>query len=391
MAIFQAARKIIFGRGVLSELGNEISYLGKTRALVVSDPGVTRVGITGRLVTLLTDVGVQVEVFDRVEAEPRIEVAEECLSVARRLRSDLVVGIGGGSSLDVAKVAAGLFNSPGGVRDYLGVNLIRREGLPLIAIPTTAGTGSETTGIAILTDAEAGVKQGIVSTSLFPHLAIVDPELTVSLPPAVTAYTGIDALIHAVEAYLSVNASSISDALALQAINLISSSIRECYTNGSNISARGKMAEGSLLAGMAFANAGVGAVHAFSYPLGARYHLAHGLSNALMFIPVLSFNLDSVPDRMRQIGEVMGLRLDGATEKEAGEATIKAIATLLSDLGIPANLKEAGVREETLAAMASAVLEIKRLLNNNPRQIDYLDALAIYGEAFQLGYQKYQK
>lgn len=382
MASFQTARKVIFGPGVVSEVGSEVRRLGGQKALVVTDPGVTGAGIAARVADRLSSAGIKVELFDRVEPEPRIEVAEECLSLARRIGAGVVVGIGGGSSLDVAKVAAGLYHSDGRVRDFLGLDLIRRDGIPLVAVPTTSGTGSEATGIAILTDTEAQVKIGVVSSLLFPHLALVDPELTVSLPPAVTAYTGIDALIHAIEAYLSVNANTISDMLSLKAIGLIAGSLRDCYKNGEDIEARSRMAEGSLLAGMAFGNAGVGAVHAFSYPLGARYHLAHGLSNALMFSPVFRFNMTASPERVRHIGQAMGLALKGVGAVEAGIATADALEKLLSELGIPSTLKETGVEEEALGEMAAAVLDIKRLLNNNPRPVTYEDALAIYREAY---------
>lgn len=382
MANFQSARRIIFGPGVISEIGGEIRRLGGEKVLVVTDPGVVKAGIAGKLAGLIAGAGMKVEVYDRVEAEPRIESAEECLAAARRLGSDVVVGIGGGSSLDVAKVAAGMYYSEGWVRDFLGVDLIPGEGIPMVAIPTTAGTGSEATGIAILTDEKAELKLGVVSPRLFPRLAVVDPDLTLSLPPAITAYTGVDALIHAVEAYHSVNANAISDALALKAVSLIAQSLRRCYADGSDISARSRMAEGSLLAGMAFSSAGVGAVHAFSYPLGARYHLAHGLSNALMFSPVFRFNMTAAPERTRQIGGALGLSLDGTGDAEAGRATAEALERLLSDLGIPGTLKEMGVEKKDLPKMAAAVLEIKRLLNNNPRPVTYDDALAIYRQAF---------
>lgn len=382
MANFQSARRIIFGPGVVSGVASEIRRLGGEKILVVTDHGVINAGVAGKVIGQLAVAGIKVDVFDRTEAEPRIEVAEECLRAARGLGSDVVVGIGGGSPLDVAKVAAALFNSGGQVRDFLGVDLIRREGIPMVAIPTTAGTGSEATGVAILTDEKAELKIGMASPLIYPHLAVVDPELTISLPPVITAYTGVDALIHAVEAYLSVNANSISDALALKAISLISQSLKRCYADGSEVASRSFMSEGSLLAGMAFASAGVGAVHAFSYPLGARYHLAHGLSNALMFSPVFRFNIVSSPERTMQIGRAFGLDLEGLNDSEGGIATAKAIEEFLSDLGIPGTLKEMGVDGKDLPEMAAAVLQIKRLLNNNPRPVTYDEALAIYREAY---------
>lgn len=385
MANFQIARRIVFGPGVASEAAGEVRRLGGGKVLVVTDPGVIRAGIAGRIINQLTGAGIKVDVFDQTEAEPRIEVGDKCLSMARGLGSDVIVGIGGGSSLDVAKVAAALFYSDGQVRDFLGVDLIRREGIPMVAIPTTAGTGSETTGVAIMTDEKAELKIGVASPFIFPHLAVVDPELTISLPPVITAYTGVDALIHAVEAYHSANANAISDALALKAISLIAQSLKGCYTNGSDITSRSLMSEGSLLAGMAFASAGVGAVHAFSYPLGARYHMAHGLSNALMFSPVFRFNMISSPERTREIGRAFGLCLEGLNDTESGIATAEAFEGFLSELGIPGTLKEGGVEEKDLPEMALAVLEIKRLLNNNPRPVNYGDALAIYREAYGRG------
>jgi alcohol dehydrogenase len=264
------------------------------------------------------------------------------------------------------------------VNSYFGIDLVPKRGVPTIAVPTTAGTGSEVTPIAILSDHEDKLKKGIVSPYLFPSVAILDPELTLGLPAAVTAATGMDALIHAVEAYTSKNAYTVSDALALEAMRLIVPNIRTAYANGSDLAARDSMLQGSMLAGMAFANAGVTAVHAFAYPIGAEFHIPHGVANSVMLVPVMEFNMMGNLSKFAHMAEVFGEDGRGLNDRQAAMVFIEALQTLATDLKIPGHLREFGVKEEDIPALARGVMKVTRLLANNPRELKLEDAEEIY-------------
>ncbi len=271
-----------------------------------------------------------------------------------------------------------MYTNPGKVDDYFGIDLIKEAGLKTILIPTTAGTGSEVTPIVILSDHHEKLKKGIVSSHLFPACALLDPELTVGLPPAVTAATGMDALIHAMEAFTSINANSITDMLAIQAMDLIYNNIRTAYANGSNIDARLKMLEGSMLAGMAFANAGVTAVHAFAYPIGAEFHIPHGIANTIMLTPVMEFNLIGNLEKFAQIARIFNEGSDGMSQRKLAKLGVAAVRELAADLNVPQRLSEYNVKEEDIPVLAEGVMKVTRLLANNPRTLRLEDAEAIY-------------
>jgi alcohol dehydrogenase class IV len=289
-----------------------------------------------------------------------------------------VIGLGGGSPIDIAKTVAVMLGNQGDIADYFGVDLVPKPGVPSLIIPTTAGTGSEVTPIAILSDEEEKLKKGVVSQHLFPRVALLDPELTLGLPPAVTAATGMDALIHAIEAYTSVNATDLTDLLAARAIGLIADNLRAAYARGDNLAARAAMLEGSLLAGMAFANAGVTAVHAFAYPIGAEFHIPHGVANTLMLPAVMQFNLVGNLGKFAEVAELMGQPTEGLSLREAAEEAVEAVVQLAEDLGVPTSLGEFGVKEEHLPALAEGVMKVTRLLANNPRTLTQADAEEIY-------------
>jgi alcohol dehydrogenase len=291
---------------------------------------------------------------------------------------DIIIGIGGGSAQDVAKVSSILVTNTGPISSFFGIDLVPEPGLKLILAPTTAGTGSEVTPIAILSDHHEKLKKGIVSAHLFPRTAVLDPELTLGLPPHVTAATGMDALIHAVEAYTSKNANSMTDVLACQAIKLIFASIRTAFANGEDISARGKMLEGSLLAGMAFANAGVTAVHAFAYPIGAEFHIPHGVANSIMLLPVMEFNMMGNLPKFAHLAELLGENTAGLSQREAALKAVAALRTLSSDLRVPAHLSDFGVCDAHIPDLSKGVMKVTRLLANNPRVLKVEDAEAIY-------------
>lgn len=378
---FSTTPRIVMGSGCVARLPEEVKRLGGASVLLVTDPGVVKAGIAARLTALLNDAGLGVAVFDKVEADPRYEIVEDALAALQTSGADLVVGLGGGSSLDMAKITAVMASNEGPVGKYFGIDLVPRPGLPTILIPTTAGTGSEVTPIVILSDHGEKLKKGVVSPFLFPACALLDAELTLGLPPAVTAATGMDALIHAVEAYTSINATPTTDMLAKEAIKLIFHNIRTAYANGANLAARENMLRGAMLAGMAFANAGVTAVHAFAYPIGAEFHIPHGIANTIMLVPVMRFNQTGNLRRFAKLAHFFGVPTDGLTDRQAATAAVAALTELAEDLRVPQHLAAYGVKEEHVPALSDAVLLVTRLLANNPRKLTRDDAEAIYRQA----------
>ncbi len=380
---FRTTPNIQMGAGCLAELGPLARKLGGTRCLVVTDPGIEAAGILARVTRSLEAAGLATTAFTGVEPDPRYQIAETCADALREYGADIVVGVGGGSSLDIAKVAAICGSGEKrSVRELFGVDLVPGPGLPCVLIPTTAGTGSEVTPIAILSDEEAQLKKGIVSEYLFPAAAVLDPELTVGLPAAVTAATGLDALIHAVEAFTSVKATSLTDLLAFRAMEIIPHSLRTACTDGGNIEARTRMLEGSLLAGMAFANAGVTAVHAFAYPLGAMFHIPHGVANSVMLVSVLQFNLSSDLPKFARLADAFAVGEASDPPQVKAERAVEAVKQLIVDVGVPTRLRDLGVPESALERMAAGAMQVTRLLANNPRSILEADAVAIYRNAF---------
>jgi len=377
---FHTTPQLHFGQGSLERLPQELKQWNPHSILLVSDPGVLKAGITAKVETLIVDAGYRVTIFSEVEPDPRIETAEACANAARSCKADVIIGVGGGSAMDIAKVAAVLAYSKQHIHSMFGIDQVNAAGLALILVPTTAGTGSEVTHIAILSDEQEHLKKGIVSKFLFPRLAIVDPLLTLGVPAAVTAASGMDALLHAVEAFTSKNANDLSDTLARRAMRLISENLRDAYQNGQNLEARTGMLEGSMLAGMAFANAGVTAVHAFAYPIGAEFHIPHGVANSIMMGPVLTFNISGNPAKFAEVAECISEKIDGTSVQDRAELSVAIMKQLAHDIDIPKNLSSFGVRKEHIPSLADGVLKVTRLLANNPRAITRDDAIALYTE-----------
>ncbi len=379
---FITTPRIVFGVGSIRQVGEEVRRLGADRCLLVTDPGLVEAGIAPRVERMLRDAGLEVAVYSGVEPDPRYQIAEDCARAARDGGAGCLVAVGGGSSLDIAKVAAVAAVHGGPVGALFGIDAVPGPGLPVVAVPTTAGTGSEVTPIAILSDEEEVLKKGVVSHHLVPRAAVLDPELTVELPPNVTAATGMDALIHAVEAYTSVRAYTLTDHLALRAVELIQANLRTAYANGTDLGARSAMLEGSLLAGMAFANAGVTAVHAFAYPLGARFHVPHGVANGVMLLSVMRFNMIGCLPRFARLARALGCPAGELGVRAQARKAVDALEELIRDVGVPRRLRDLGVPEDALEEMARSVTTITRLLGNNPRRITAEDALAIYRDAY---------
>ena len=373
----QSTPRLRFGCGLTAELPAECRRLGATRVLVVTDPGLIAAGIAARAQTLLEDAGIAVATFAEVEADPSLATARACAEAARAHGADLLVGLGGGSPMDTAKVAAVLVTNEVPLEAMVGIDLVPRPGVPLVLVPTTAGTGSEATPIAILSDHAERLKKGVVSPHLFPRTAIVDPELGLGVPPAVTAASGIDAMLHAVEAYTSTNANPVSDVLGLRAIRLIRGALERAFGDGSDLAARTAMAEGAMLAGMAFANAGVTAVHAFAYPIGAEFHIPHGVANSLMMGVVLRFNADGAPARFAELAGALGVP-DRGDVRATASAVIDALVALARAVRIPEHLAGFGVTDADLPRLAAGVMKVTRLLANNPRPLTEADALRLY-------------
>jgi alcohol dehydrogenase class IV len=355
---------------------------GPRRAMVVTDRGVRGAGLLEPVLASLTAAGFIAAVFDGVVADPPEAVVHASADAARGFAADMVIGLGGGSSLDVAKLCAILAAGSQPLAEMYGIGKVRGERLPLVLIPTTAGTGSEVTNIAVITTGET-TKLGVVSPQLFADFALLDAELTVGLPVAHTAATGIDAMVHAIEAYTSkIKKNPISDALAREALRLLSGSLVAACRDGRDRAAREAMLLGAALAGQAFTNAPVAAVHALAYPLGGHYHVPHGLSNALMLGPVLRFNMAAAAPLYAELADVLLGRAAGAESAVRARDFVAEIERLMDASGAPRRLRDVGVTDNALALLASDAMKQGRLLVNNPVEVTEADALALYREAF---------
>ena len=378
---FQVPSNVLFEAGASRKVSELLVGYGACHVLLVTDRGVRGAGLTRDAEASISAAGMGLTVFEDVVADPPSHVIEAAAALCRERGVDAVVSIGGGSALDTAKLVAYLAKSPDRLDDIYGVGLARGERLPLLLVPTTAGTGSEVTPIAIVTTPTTE-KKGVVSPRLLPDWAILDPELTLGLPAPVTAATGIDAMVHAIEAYTSrIKKNPISDQLALKALSLLSANLRKVCADGSDLEARAQMLLGSMLAGMAFANAPVAAVHALAYPIGALFHVPHGLSNALVLPYVLAFNR---PAAEALYGELAAVILPGYRPVSAAAdaaAFIAGIEALCRDCAVPGSLSAVGIGEGDLSRLAEDAMKQTRLLVNNPRALDYEQARAIYAQA----------
>jgi alcohol dehydrogenase class IV len=379
---FQTTPNVMFEAGGAKRIGELVSELGVRRVLLVTDRGVRGSGLTRPAEASLV-ASAELTVFEDVVADPPVSVIESGVAICRENRVEAVVAIGGGSALDTAKLVAYLALSNEGIGTIYGVGLARGPRLPLILAPTTAGTGSEVTPIAIVTTPTTE-KKGVVSPRLLPDWAVLDPELTVGLPASVTAATGIDAMVHAIEAYTSRHKKNpMSDQLAREALGLLSGNIRQACAHGSDLKARGDMLLGSMLAGMAFANAPVAAVHALAYPIGAIFHVPHGLSNALVLLGVLRFNLAAATTLYAELAPILALHANVLSVDQKAEAFIDAVAAICRDCKVPATLSEVGVKESDLDRLAEDAMKQTRLLVNNPRELTRQDAYSIYSAALR--------
>ena len=372
-------QKIVFGTGCIQTFVDDYLKMGLQRLFVLTAPPIRP--LIEETLTALGNAGVSVEVFQDIVAEPTVNDFKKMLEIARQFKADSVVGIGGGSVLDVTKLIAALINSDQQVEDCFGTGFIQKKGRWFACLPTTAGTGSEVSPNAILLDERDHLKKGIVSPFLIADVAYVDPKLTWTVPAKVTADTGMDALTHCIEAYTNKFAHPSVDIYALQGIRLIAANLEKAVKNGQDQEAREALAFGSLYGGLCLGPVNTAAVHALSYPLGGEFHIPHGLSNAILLPSVMKFNAPAAMKRYAEVAIAMGCEL-GKNDEETAQRGVDFIYQLADAVGIPKKLTDLGIPQTAVDGMAKAAMEVQRLLKNNPREVTEQDARDIYNSLY---------
>jgi alcohol dehydrogenase class IV len=387
---FYTAGETIFGRGTVRRTGEVVRRLGAERALLVTDAGLVSAGLHEPVERALSEAGVAVGRFEGGLPKPTVDAVAACADAARERQYDALVALGGGSNIDLAKAVAVVLRYGGSAADYFGPDLVPGPVMPLVAVSTTAGTGSEVSMASVLADPANDRRGAILSNLLRPRAAIYDPMLTVSCPTNVTAEAGIDALTHAIEAYMVVSSDTqlgspedvsvytgrcmLSDLLAERAISQVGQYLRRAVYKAGDLEAREGMHLASLLAGMSFSNAGLTAVHALEYPLGPLTGSTHGAGNGLYLPYVMSYNIPACPRRLANVARLLGENTDGLSDWDAAEWAVEAVQRLKEDIGIPMTLRDVGVKEDQLRPLAEATAQVTRLLQMNPRPLD-VDAL----------------
>ncbi len=369
--------RLQFGAGAVNDLGTAVKDFNGGNVLLVVDPGLVKAGLLDRFTAPLENAGIPFTVYDKIDPEPGLKLADEACAIAQEAGCDCVVGAGGGSAMDVAKAVSILLTNGGKAVDYLGLGLIKKAGVPKIMVPTSSGTGAEVTFTAVFINEETGSKGGMNGDPLYPDAAILDPELTLSLPPHVTALT------HALEAYTSTQAHAISEMYSLEAIDLIARNLPAACANGGNLEARTAMLMGSLLGGKALATAGVGLVHAMAYPMGGMFGIPHGLANAVLLPYVVQYNLPGNFKKFALLAEILGQNTEGLSQRDAANLCVKALYELNADVGIPTTLKELDIPFERIPEMAKIALTVTRPVENNPKRPSLADVIAVYEKAYR--------
>lgn len=395
---FLTAGQLTFGPGAANQLGDLARRRKISRTLVITDQVLRSLGLTDRITQSLSEAGIKWDVFDGGEPEPSVQVALQACERAQQFRPDALVGFGGGSNMDLTKMTAVLYTHGGRPADYFGFDRVPGAVLPLVCIPTTAGTGSEVSHAAVLTDTDNKIKVSTLSNHLRPEIALVDPQLTYACPRQITADSGIDALTHAIEAYTATDSSQIEfphgaaggyegrfllgAAIAEQAITLIGRNLIAAVSEPNNHVARDGMSLAATLAGIAFSNCGVALVHALEYPLGAALHCSHGAGNGLLLPHVMRFNLPTRVSAFARIADLLGENTSGLSELAAAQSAIAAVDRIRQTIGVPGRIRDLGGREDQLAEFAEKAFQIKRLLAVNPRQATQDELLGILSEAY---------
>ena len=381
VATFRIPAQLTVGCGAVETVGAEAKRLGGTRAFVIADPNLQKTGVADRVMAAVQGQGIEARLFTEVEPEPSVPSVMAAAAAAKEYACDLLVGIGGGSALDTAKATTVLTRNPGTLEDYFGIGLVRQRGVPTILIPTTSGTGAEITPNSLFYVPALREKKAVVSPYTIPEVAIIDPLLTLTVPPKVTAATGMDALSHAVEAYTSINASALTDLYALEAIRLIGANLRTAVANGSDLPAREGMARASLYAGIAIGNAGTNIVHALAYPLQGQHRITHGVANSLLLPYGMEFNALSNLCKFAAVAEALGEPIAGLSPRAAAAKSAEACRLLSLDVGIPQRMREVGIRQEHIGALVDGAMKMTRLWANNPRQVSAEEARALLEKA----------
>ena len=376
---FRTAPRVVCEPGAAARLSVYLSELGIAKPLLITDPGLMSINLVPPLIEFMKDAGLDCTVFDGVAEDPPESVVHAAVELGREC--DGVIAIGGGSSMDVAKVAAALLGGTQPLAEMYGVDQVRGARLPLVLVPTTAGTGSEVTPVAVITTGET-TKAGVSSGVLLPDIAVLDVDLTLGLPARISAMTGIDAMVHAIEAFTSkIKKNPMSDMLAKESLRMMVDALPKVLRNGQDREARSAMLLGAHLAGQAFANAPVAAVHALAYPVGGHFHIPHGLSNSLVLPAVLRFNEPEAAHLYAELYDCLNTESQGSVD-DRSRAFIALMEGMIADSGLPATLKDAGIPEDFLSRLAQDAMLQQRLLINNPREVAYDDALAIYRQAY---------
>lgn len=374
--VFQSPGKIIYGQGSVGQVGDETKKYGKKAIIITGKSSSKKTGALDKVIDSLKTNDIQYIVFDKVESDPSVDTVDLGVEVAKKEGIDVIVALGGGSPLDAAKGISIMINNPGGIVDYEKKEP-KIPGVPVIAVPTTAGTGSEVSKFIVITDVKRKIKMLIGGEALIPRAAILDGDLTLMVPPDITAATGMDALTHAIEAYISKKAQPATKVQSLSAIELISNNLVKAVQNGENMEARNNMLFAQMQAGLAFSNASVALVHAMSRPLGAYFGVPHGLANAILLPRVMEYNRASCPEKFRDIAEAMGENIEGLSLREASALAVKAVKELYAETGLPTKLRDVGVKEESIENLAKDASQSGSALVN-PRKSRLEELIEIY-------------
>lgn len=381
VSAFFSPNKILVGVGAANQVGSEAKAFGAKKVLIITDPGIKEAGLVEGIQSSLTSESIDVCLFDRVELEPPVRVVDQCAELIRKEGYDLIIGLGGGSSLDTAKGAAVIAPNQGKVLDYVGMDVVPKRGLPKILLPTTGGSGAEVTRVFAVTDEADQTKKVVYSHYILADVVILDPVLTLSLPPKVTAETGVDALVHAIESYVSVNATPFSDVLAMEAIRLVSESLPVAYAKGEDIHSRYNMILAACMAGLSWASGGLGAAHGLAYVLEGAYHLGHARAVSIMLPHIMDYNRIGNLSKYGKVAEAMGENVAGLSRHEAATRSITAVKRLIESVGISTRLADYGASEEDIPKLVEGSMKQARLFVPNPRNLTEDDMKGIYLKA----------
>jgi len=375
--------RVFVGAGISGNMAEYASILLAKKAALVTDMSLYKLGMTAKIEKSLKDNGIDTLVINDINGEPTTEEAQAVFEKVRDFKADIIIALGGGSVIDVVKVAALLFkNGEGNIYNLFPAGSVKNFPMKTIIIPTTAGTGAETTQNAIFIDSRTGRKESVISPLMLPSIVIIDPELTVGLPKFVTAFSGMDAFAHCAECYIGKKNNPFSEFYALKGVELIAKNIRIAYNDPGNLDARVAMQIGAMYGGTAIAAAGTTAVHALAYPLGARFHVPHGVSNAMLLPSVFEYSMDAMEDKLAVMGKYMGLDVEGKSASEAARLTIDELYKFNADLGIPTKLQEYGVKPEDVDILVEEGMAVRRLLDNNPKEVTKEAATKLYKGLF---------